>query len=76
MSMLGFDEIKALLEEVKGMRSDSDAHFKTLIEGVNRINKNLEEIEKQNKERFDRRNAALKAELGPTETRRIPRHHR
>lgn len=74
--MLGIDEIRALLQEVKSMRRDSNAHFEILTKEVRKINENLEEIEKQNKERFDRRHAALKAELAKLEMHPAPRHHR
>jgi len=74
--MMGIDEIKALLREVKGMRSDHNVRFDALTKEVRKVNDNLEEIERQNKERFDRYHAALKAELEPPQTHPTPRHHR
>ncbi len=76
--MLGIEEIKHLLTEVRGMRHDLNKHLGDLVEEVKKVNKNLVTIEEQNKERFAQRRAALKAELKSEPEERDahkPRHH-
>ena len=58
--MLGIDELRELLEEVKGMRADLKRLLGNLNEEVRKVNKNLEEIEEQNKIRFEQRHGTVR----------------